>query len=68
MFMDRTNTNIPKCQIGFIDYVVTPLYEVWDQYVNEDDKFDGLECLKTNREYWKKQQDQELKGIFIAPS
>merc|ERR1719426_531570 len=27
MFMDRFTTNIAKNQLGFIDFVVTPLYE-----------------------------------------
>ena len=26
MFMDRNTTNIAKCQIGFIDILVFPLY------------------------------------------
>jgi hypothetical protein len=31
MFMDRTTTNISKCQLGFIDILVYPLYDalVW---------------------------------------
>ncbi|KAI9003628.1 hypothetical protein BC832DRAFT_532098, partial [Gaertneriomyces semiglobifer] len=28
-FMDRTNANVPKCQIGFIDILVAPLYDTW---------------------------------------
>ncbi|KAJ3124679.1 High affinity cAMP-specific and IBMX-insensitive 3',5'-cyclic phosphodiesterase 8A [Nowakowskiella sp. JEL0407] len=66
MFMDRNNTVIPKCQVGFIDYIVTPLYEVWDQYMNEDKKFLALENLHKNREYWKKQQEAELTGIQVG--
>ena len=54
MFMDRTNTVIPKCQVGFIDYIVTPLYEVWDQYMNEDGSYEAFSNLAKNREYWKR--------------
>ncbi|RKO86742.1 hypothetical protein BDK51DRAFT_16277, partial [Blyttiomyces helicus] len=53
MFMDRTNTIVSKCQVGFIDYIVTPLYEMWDQYI-DDPKYEAFENLKRNREYWKK--------------
>jgi hypothetical protein len=58
MFMDRHTTDIPKCQIGFIDYVVTPLYKAWDTYLNEEDVFDAMENLNKNKEYWKAQQEK----------
>jgi hypothetical protein len=54
MFMDRKTTIVSKCQIGFIDYIVTPLYEVWDGYMNKNGKLPALENLSNNREYWKK--------------
>ncbi|KAJ3337594.1 High affinity cAMP-specific 3',5'-cyclic phosphodiesterase 7A [Gonapodya sp. JEL0774] len=58
MFMDRATTQIPKCQIGFIDFIVSPLYEVWDSFIdarNEDEvEFVALENLKSNKEYWKR--------------
>ncbi|KAJ3045646.1 High affinity cAMP-specific and IBMX-insensitive 3',5'-cyclic phosphodiesterase 8A [Rhizophlyctis rosea] len=54
MFMDRTNTVIPKCQVGFIDYIVTPLYEVWDSYINEDGSYEAFANLARNREMWKR--------------
>ncbi|KAK6097090.1 hypothetical protein MT418_002724 [Batrachochytrium dendrobatidis] len=54
MFMDRQTTVISKCQVGFIDYIVLPLYEVWDQYMNEDGKFPAVSNLQSNRDYWKK--------------
>merc|ERR1719197_1640286 len=28
MFYDRDNTNVPKCQMGFMDVLVLPLYSV----------------------------------------
>ncbi len=31
-FMDRNNSNIPKCQTGFIDVLVNPLYEALNVY------------------------------------
>lgn len=52
--MDRETTVISKCQIGFIDYIVYPLYEVWDSYMNESGIFPALANLKANKEYWKR--------------
>ncbi|KAJ3147440.1 High affinity cAMP-specific and IBMX-insensitive 3',5'-cyclic phosphodiesterase 8B [Geranomyces michiganensis] len=37
-FMDRTNTNVPKCQIGFIDFLVAPLYDAWNTFHSSDEK------------------------------
>ncbi|KXS20315.1 HD-domain/PDEase-like protein [Gonapodya prolifera JEL478] len=63
MFMDRATTQIPKCQIGFIDFIVSPLYEVWDAFVDgrteEEIEFAAIENLKSNREYWKRLQDEQ---------
>jgi hypothetical protein len=54
MFMDRDSTDIPKCQVGFIDYIVTPLYKAWDTYLNEDGNFDAIENLAKNKKYWQR--------------
>lgn len=54
MFMDRDTTDIPKCQVGFIDYIVTPLYKAWDTYMNEDDTFDAVQNLAKNKKYWQR--------------
>jgi 3'5'-cyclic nucleotide phosphodiesterase len=56
MFMDRQTTVVGKCQVGFIDYIVMPLFEIWDTYMNEEGEFPALENLKNNREYWKNLQ------------
>ncbi|RKO95547.1 HD-domain/PDEase-like protein [Caulochytrium protostelioides] len=53
MFMNRDNTDIPKCQIGFIDYIVTPLYEAWYAYLKEDMQA-MMDNIDTNRQHWKK--------------
>jgi hypothetical protein len=52
--MDRETTDIPKCQIGFIEYIVTPLYRAWDIYLNEDDIFEAMDNLSKNKELWKR--------------
>ncbi|KNE60308.1 hypothetical protein AMAG_05710 [Allomyces macrogynus ATCC 38327] len=41
-FMDRHNPGIAKCQVAFIDFIVLPLYQIWDQYMNEDGTFKAV--------------------------
>ncbi|ORZ40347.1 hypothetical protein BCR44DRAFT_118924 [Catenaria anguillulae PL171] len=50
--MDRFNTDIPKCQVGFIDFVVAPLFEVWGKFM-EDDIRPVLNNITNNKQYWK---------------
>ncbi|KAI9224409.1 hypothetical protein BC828DRAFT_373575 [Blastocladiella britannica] len=56
-FMDREQPGVGKCQLGFIEFVVAPLYETWDSYMNEEHVFPGLEHLQSNRDFWKSYQD-----------
>ncbi|ORY22265.1 HD-domain/PDEase-like protein [Rhizoclosmatium globosum] len=57
MFMDRTTTFIPKCQVGFVDYIVIPLYEALDVFLRAKEyDFEAIRNLETNRDYWKAQQ------------
>ncbi|TPX33494.1 hypothetical protein SmJEL517_g03641 [Synchytrium microbalum] len=70
MFMDRANQNIPKCQLGFIDFIVQPLYDVWNTYMNEDGDFLALDYLKRNREYWdaeKQRAEAEARANQATP-
>ncbi|KAJ3204795.1 hypothetical protein HDU82_005603 [Entophlyctis luteolus] len=54
MFMDRATTSVPKCQIGFIDFIVFPLFEVWASFMESDVAL-HLENIQSNRRYWKEQ-------------
>ncbi|KAJ3121318.1 hypothetical protein HK098_003786 [Nowakowskiella sp. JEL0407] len=47
-FMDRSNSNVAKCQIGFIDILVAPLYDAWITFNGHNEK-----CLKLQREIGK---------------
>ncbi|KAJ3255864.1 High affinity cAMP-specific 3',5'-cyclic phosphodiesterase 7A [Boothiomyces macroporosus] len=51
MFMDRNSTDIPKCQLGFIDYIVLPLYESWHAYSNAVKGH--IDNLLANKAHWK---------------
>eukprot|EP01112_Ceratiomyxa_fruticulosa_P008300 TRINITY_DN214_c0_g1_i1.p1 TRINITY_DN214_c0_g1~~TRINITY_DN214_c0_g1_i1.p1 ORF type:complete len:745 (+),score=137.62 TRINITY_DN214_c0_g1_i1:217-2451(+) len=51
-FMDRTKPAEAKCQVGFIDFIVGPLYEVWVNFL--PDMGLCLQNLEANRTSWKK--------------
>lgn len=51
-FMDRTKPAEAKCQIGFIDFIVSPLFDVWTSFL--PDMQIALENLEANRTFWKK--------------
>jgi 3'5'-cyclic nucleotide phosphodiesterase len=48
-YCDRTNLNIPSSQIGFIDYVVQPLFSALDTFQPIPSI---VSRLAINREYW----------------
>jgi hypothetical protein len=56
MFMDRFTTNIAKNQLGFIDFVVTPLYEAVALAIPQVQQTQ-LENLASNRRYWEERVD-----------
>ena len=65
MFFDRNNTSIPKCQMGFIDVLVLPLYSVLGQLIPEVANVCN-EYLETNRKYVSRQakvtEDDDVGG------
>ncbi|KAJ3031433.1 UNVERIFIED_CONTAM: hypothetical protein HDU68_004123 [Siphonaria sp. JEL0065] len=48
-FMDRDNINIPSSQIGFMDYVLLPLFEAVNKYIEIPHILGNLQA---NREHW----------------
>jgi len=56
MFTDRTTTNIAKCQIGFIDILVHPLYSAGAHLM---DKVESqiMPMLAKNKKYWEDRID-----------
>ncbi|KAJ3098210.1 High affinity cAMP-specific 3',5'-cyclic phosphodiesterase 7A [Phlyctochytrium planicorne] len=68
MFMNRETTDIPKCQIGFIDFIVHPLFEAWSGFMMEDLKCQ-MENIAQNRTYWKtrseRQANQSVNGSQV---
>ncbi|XP_071342161.1 3',5'-cyclic-AMP phosphodiesterase 4C-like isoform X7 [Trachinotus anak] len=48
---DKHNASIEKNQVGFIDYIVHPLWETWADLVHPDAQ-DILDTLEDNREWY----------------
>lgn len=56
-FMDRQTTSIPKCQIGFIEFIVLPLYQACAFFLEEMST--PIANLESNLKYFKKVQEKE---------
>ncbi|XP_071799196.1 3',5'-cyclic-AMP phosphodiesterase 4C-like isoform X2 [Asterias amurensis] len=52
--MDRYNASIEKSQVGFIDYIVHPLWETWADLVYPDAQ-ELLDLLEENRDWYSSQ-------------
>ncbi|XP_055712690.1 cAMP-specific 3',5'-cyclic phosphodiesterase, isoforms N/G isoform X7 [Phlebotomus papatasi] len=48
---DRHNATVEKSQVGFIDYIVHPLWETWGDLVHPDAQ-EILDTLEENRDYY----------------
>ncbi|RWS14017.1 cAMP-specific 3', partial [Dinothrombium tinctorium] len=51
---DRQNATVEKYQVGFIDYIVHPLWETWADLVNPDAQ-EILDTLEENRDWYHSQ-------------
>lgn len=54
---DRTTTNVPKSQIGFINSIVWPLFKVLSFLIPESRYYESQ--LENNAEIWKKQLESQ---------
>lgn len=55
--MDRSNPNTEESQVGFISFILVPLYKTWTSAVEGIDIY--FQQLETNLEYWKKQAESK---------
>jgi len=53
---DRKNTNIATAQLGFIDFVIRPTFEIWSQYLPTVKIH--LDSLIQNRAKWEILEDE----------
>ncbi|KAI9335247.1 hypothetical protein BDR26DRAFT_839391 [Obelidium mucronatum] len=63
-FMDRNNSNVAKCQVGFIDLLVAPLYGTW-ALLGKDDGNNHImkNNINTNKKMW-----QHIANIQADPN
>eukprot|EP00051_Salpingoeca_urceolata_P005821 m.77744 g.77744 ORF g.77744 m.77744 type:complete len:720 (+) comp14559_c0_seq1:332-2491(+) len=54
---DREKTNIAKSQVGFIDFIVLPLWETWDELAGEATM--QTKYLMENRGRWQQLADEQ---------
>eukprot|EP00002_Diphylleia_rotans_P023757 TRINITY_DN4675_c0_g1_i6.p1 TRINITY_DN4675_c0_g1~~TRINITY_DN4675_c0_g1_i6.p1 ORF type:complete len:216 (+),score=48.62 TRINITY_DN4675_c0_g1_i6:421-1068(+) len=50
-FMDRDSENVPKSQIGFLSFLVIPMFAAWVQYAG--DAYQLIPTLQSNLARWK---------------
>ena len=56
-FMDRQTGDLAKSQIGFISFLVLPLYKVFSEQF--EDSLGCYEILKDNLDFWKQQAESK---------
>jgi hypothetical protein len=52
--MNREKPNVEKSQIGFMDYVINPLFKLWSQLIPDESQC-CLDNIKFNRQHWESQ-------------
>lgn len=57
---DRYSTSIPKIQVGFFKFVVTPLFDEWHRFLNSKLSTKMMNFLKYNQVQWEKRVAAEL--------
>ncbi|XP_055689850.1 uncharacterized protein LOC129793686 isoform X6 [Lutzomyia longipalpis] len=57
---DRFSTTVPKIQVGFIKFVVTPLFDEWHRFLNTDLSTRMMNFLKYNQVQWESRMAAEL--------
>ncbi|KAJ1536162.1 High affinity cAMP-specific and IBMX-insensitive 3',5'-cyclic phosphodiesterase 8A [Nowakowskiella sp. JEL0078] len=67
-FMDRNDTCIPN-QVGFIDILVTPLFDTWSQCIRTDFTKQCTTNIESNRSYWESiMNDPSAMPAFHPPT
>lgn len=59
MFMDRYSTDIPKCQLGFIDFIVRPMFDAMNAFIPIPEIMHNIEL---NRRKWASKVEGNGKG------
>ena len=61
-FMDRQKTNLPKSQLGFLDFLAIPLFSIYCKYldINDNELLPCMYNINANREYWNQLDQQNM--------
>ena len=59
-FMDRATTDIPKTQVGFISFMVEPMWKVFDRVFPVPEP---IHCLGETRAYWEAKQKTSATAV-----
>lgn len=57
---DRYSTSVPKIQVGFFKFVVTPLFDQWHRFLDSKLSTEMMYNLKYNQVQWDKRVAAEL--------
>ncbi|XP_022242190.1 uncharacterized protein LOC106459907 isoform X2 [Limulus polyphemus] len=57
---DRTRTSVARIQVDFFRYVVSPLFEIWDQFLNTSLSNHLMKNLRDNQAEWEEGIEREL--------
>jgi len=60
-FYDRVTTSSAKCQMGFINVIVKPLYTEFCAFLGDAATSDCMDCLLANLQAWEENGDEILK-------
>ena len=61
-FMDRQNKQVAKCQVGFIQFIVRPLFDAFTELVVDELRTEIMENLDVNQARWEARRDEQLQA------
>jgi hypothetical protein len=64
--MDRESTVVSKCQVSFINIIVTPLFEAWQAFARSDEAEHALANCKLNADEWRRCGEERIPGWLQA--
>jgi hypothetical protein len=64
---DRNKIKLPASQIGFIEFIVSPLWETWAEVINKPD-CEPVRNMNQNRDLWAalKAEEDRLSGRWVG--
>lgn len=59
-FMDRATTDISKCQLGFVNFVLRPFFEEWCGWLGDDIREEICGYMQENLDMWEREGEGAL--------